>query len=72
MTFGGMQGANQEDYIGRMPTEIDEDLEERDEEAIQDGDIDESEARAIENIREEELNKIIGAREEDNLQAYLK
>jgi hypothetical protein len=67
-----MQGTNQEDYIGRMPTEIDEDLEERDEEAIQDGDIDESEARAIENIREEELNKIIGAREEDNLQAYLK
>lgn len=55
----------------RMITEIDEELDERDEDGFIDM-IDESESKAIESIREEEANKLKLTKEEDRLQSYLK
>ena len=79
LTFGG--AGNQADNLARLPTEIDEDLDERDEDGLIDADVrnfqlklaqmDESEAKAIESIREEEFNKHKVVKEEDRLQSYL-
>lgn len=55
----------------RMITEIDEELDERDEDGFIDM-IDESESKAIESIREEEANKLKLTKEDDRLQSYLK
>ncbi|TNV85531.1 hypothetical protein FGO68_gene8318 [Halteria grandinella] len=71
MTFGNA-GAPQGDAIGRMPTEIDEELDERDDDGVFDDEMDESESKAIESLREEEYNKLKMVKEEDRLQSYLK